>query len=110
MNITKEDIKHLGVSAAALAAGFIVKKTMEKGYQKVYRKDPPDKIEAEEPAWLELISWTIVTGIVTSAVKMQFGEEGSKRSKTTCKAQQGDTPLLGLSEKCPTTQLFSVRP
>lgn len=78
MNITKEDIRHLGISAAALAAGFIVKKTMEKSYQKVYRKDPPDKIEAEEPAWLELISWTVVTGIVTSAVKNAIRRKGIK--------------------------------
>jgi hypothetical protein len=51
---------------------------MEKGYQKVYRKDPPDKIEAEEPAWLELISWTAVTGIVTSAVKNAIKRKGRK--------------------------------
>lgn len=69
MNITKEDIKQLGISAAALIAGFVVKKAMEKGYQKVYHKDPPDKIETEQPAWLELITWTMVTGIVTTAVK-----------------------------------------
>lgn len=73
---TKEDIKHLGISAAALAAGFIVKKSMEKGYQKVYHKDPPDKIEAEEPAWLKLISWTVLTGIVTSAVKNAIRRKG----------------------------------
>ncbi len=79
MLISKDDVKQLSMSAAALIAGFVVKKTLEKGYKKVYRKDPPDKIEDEEPAWIELITWTLVTGIATSAIKNAIRRESIKK-------------------------------
>lgn len=79
MLFTKDDFKQLGISAAALLAGFVVKKAFEKGYEKAYHKDPPDKIKEEEPAWMELITWTLVTGIATSAVKSAIKREGIKK-------------------------------
>lgn len=36
MNIIKEDIRYFGILVVVFVVGFIVKKMMEKGYQKVY--------------------------------------------------------------------------
>ncbi len=68
MALDKDDFIQLGYAVATFAASFIVKKALEKGYKKVYKVNPPDKRE-EEPSWVDLIGWTVLTGLAASATK-----------------------------------------
>jgi hypothetical protein len=82
MLFSKDEIRELGIAVATFAAGLVVKKTLEKGYKKVYKKDPPDKRTDEEPEWLDLVAWTTATGLAVSAIKM-FIRRRSLRKKQT---------------------------
>ncbi|NBC06048.1 MAG: DUF4235 domain-containing protein [Bacteroidetes bacterium] len=79
MLFSKDEIQELGVAVATFAAGLVVKKTLEKGYKKVYKKDPPDKRTDEEPEWLDLVAWTIATGLAASAVKTLIRRKSIKK-------------------------------
>lgn len=82
MLLSNEDIQELGIAVATFAAGLVVKKTLEKGYKKAYKKDPPDKRTDEEPEWLDLVAWTIVTGLAASAVKTFIRRKSLQKKHT----------------------------
>jgi len=82
MPITKQDWKELGVGLAAFAASFLVKKLLENGYREVFQEEPPDKAEREEePDWVRLIGWTMVSGLAATATKTLVKRKGKKQIK-----------------------------
>lgn len=80
MPITKDDWKELGVGLAAFAASFLVKKLLEDGYREAFQEEPPDKVEREEePDWVRLAGWTLVSGLAATATKTLVKRKGKKR-------------------------------
>jgi hypothetical protein len=79
MLFTKDELQELGIAVATFAASLLVKKTLEKSYKKIYKKDPPDKRTDEEPDWVDLVGWTIITGLAASATKTFIRRKGYRK-------------------------------
>lgn len=83
MPFTKDDFQELGIAIATFAASLVVKKALEKGYRKIYKKEPPDKRVDEDPTWIDLIGWTVITGLAASATKTFIRRKGQHQPRKT---------------------------
>lgn len=79
MENSRENIKRIGIGFAAVVGGFAVKKLLESGYKRVYKKAPPNKVSDEEISWVSILGWTVFSGMIVSATKMMIKREGAKK-------------------------------
>ena len=68
------------ISAAALVAGYGMRKILELAYEEVYDEKAPYHIDNREIDWKKVMGWTIVSGIAVTAMKMLVRRGFGKKS------------------------------
>jgi len=70
----------LALSLGAVIAGWAVKKTLETGYEKVFKEAAPDKPESDQAMpMLKVATWTMISGLAVSAVKTFVKRKGGQK-------------------------------
>lgn len=75
----KGEMKDLLLTMAAFGASFILKKSLEAGYEKVYDEDPPNAVTDKKVHWGKVIGWTIVSGLAATATKVLIKRYGAQQ-------------------------------
>ncbi|MDG5815344.1 DUF4235 domain-containing protein [Chitinispirillales bacterium ANBcel5] len=65
-------------------SGFIINLSLKKVWKLITKKDPP-KEEGEVRSWKELITWNIISGLISSVSKL-FAAQTSRRAGKRLKA------------------------
>ncbi|AEV31844.1 hypothetical protein Oweho_0831 [Owenweeksia hongkongensis DSM 17368] len=78
MNISEKQAKEIAVGLGALAAGFFLKRIMEKGYEGIFDKEPPNAVKDEDINWLHVIGWSVITGFTATMLKVGIKRMGGK--------------------------------
>lgn len=79
MNISKEEVKNLGLTMGAFAASFLLKKMLEEGYRSIYKEEPPNAVKDEEVNWGKVIGWTIISGVTATGLKVLVKRLGAQK-------------------------------
>lgn len=79
--LDEQKTKELLISLGAVGAGYLLKKVLEAGYEKLYDEDPPNQIDDREPNWGKLAGWTIVSGIAATALRVLIRRYGGSTIK-----------------------------
>ena len=69
IDLTEKQAKEIAIGLGALAAGYFLKRVLEKGYESIYEKEPPNAVKDEEINWLHVIGWSVLTGVSATMLK-----------------------------------------
>lgn len=79
MKITKEELNNVGLTMAAFASSFLLKKILEEGYRKVYDEEPPNAADDRDVNWGRVMGWTIISGVTATALKIAVKRLGAQK-------------------------------
>lgn len=77
--MNREEMKEFGLTLAAFGASFLLKKSLEAGYQKVYDEEPPNAVSDKKVHWGKVIGWTIISGLAATATKVLIKRYGAQQ-------------------------------
>ncbi|WP_375586020.1 DUF4235 domain-containing protein [Cyclobacterium xiamenense] len=69
-NKDKKFIQSLALSGLTMAGGFLVRKALEKSWEKATGKTPPTSPYRAETSLKEVMAWAVATGILVSVSKV----------------------------------------
>ncbi len=82
MDTSDERVKEVALAVGAFAASYLLKRILEKGYERVYHEEPPNAIKDEELNWGKVLGWAIVSGVSAGALKLLIKRYGGKKIRT----------------------------
>lgn len=74
-----QDVKDFALTMAAFGASYLLKKTLESGYEQIYDEQPPNAVKDDKVNWGKVIGWTIVTGLAATATKVLIKRIGAQQ-------------------------------
>lgn len=57
-------------STSAIAAGVLARKSLQAGWEKAKKEEPPLNPESRDVSWKDAIIWTIATGVTVGLARL----------------------------------------
>jgi hypothetical protein len=58
------------LAASALGASYLVNNTLDYGWKKIAKEDPPRDPMASNVSWKKILLWTVLTGVLVSLARL----------------------------------------